>query len=348
MLVLTFPLGAQAAEIEDISSAWERALRFEEEGALLESAALFEWIARSQPERSDACWRAARSHWRFGEQLALRGHEARFAYFELAERWAQEGLDRDPECGECYLWKYAGMGRMVEQRGMFWAARHCGQMRRLVDRGIELRPQHRDPNGNVTLANLYYASAVLYRMVPEWFWVRFVFGLRGDTELALDHIRRALDFSGDRVDYRVEHGAILLCMGVRRGQPERTREGLEVLETALALPPIYPTDPIDQAYARYLLAEPAEACGFSRMGFIDLEGEGGRQLAQRLRRGERTPGVSAPPPDVRSVSAPSDCDAAPERDAPPGFRRPAGIPYPSVGSPAAGRCGSPPSAEPSS
>jgi hypothetical protein len=181
------------------------------------------------------------------------------------------------------------MGRLTESRGLLWAARHVREMRDLIELGLSQRPDDRDENGNVTLANLHYAAAVFYRMIPEWFWVRLLIGVRGDTDLSLRHIREALAISPNRVDYGVEHGAILLCNGKRRHDPERTREGLEVLGRTLVLPELLESDSIDKTYARVLIREPAKACGFTRIGFLDVEGRA-HELARDYRSDRDEPG----------------------------------------------------------
>lgn len=303
LLLLTVPALATAGP----GSPWDEALHLEQGGALLASAERFAQAAEADPDRSDACWRAARSYWRHAEERYLTGDPGYGRFFHLAEAWAERGLERDPECGACSLWKYAAMGRLIEERGVMWAARNVRTMSALLEHSIARSPDHRDPNGNSTLGNAHYASAVFYRMVPEWFWLPMLVGARGDTLRSLEHIEQALSISAERVDYQVEHGAILLCMGTRRGSEARIREGREVLTRSLAMPPHLDTDAIDQAYARLLIDEPSKACGFSRLGFIDVEGEGadvardmragrGSGAALSIRSAEGLSAVAAPPP----------------------------------------------------
>jgi hypothetical protein len=272
----------------DLGARWEEAVRLEVAGDLLGSAARFAEIAALAPERGDVCWRAARNHWRFGERslLARRGDSG---HYRAAEIWASRGLERDPACGACALWKYAAMGRLAQERGLLWAARHMDEMRDLLELGLSLRPADRDSNGNVTMANLHYAAAVFYRMIPEGFWLGMLLGVRGDPERSLRHIREALAISPGRVDYSVEQGAILLCLGDRRGNQERTSEGLAALERSLSLPELLETESIDKAYARVLLREPGKACGFTRVGFMNLEGEWS-ELADDYRSGRELRG----------------------------------------------------------
>jgi hypothetical protein len=279
LLVVALPAGADEAG-SSASARWlARGAALEAEGALLDSALAFERAARAAPGQAEPCWRAARSHWRHGERLQLAGEPGATPAFERAERWASEGLARDSGCAGCALWRYASMGRLVPVRGYVWAARHAREMASLLDRGLAAGPSYRDPGGNSLLANLHYASAVFYRMVPESFWVGLFVGVRGDLDRSLSHIRKALALSARRVDYQVEHGAILLCLATRREDARSATEGRTVLERALALPPRFDTDPLDQDYARRILEAPEKACHFSRLGFIDVEAEGRRVTA---------------------------------------------------------------------
>ncbi len=269
-LFLIFATPATASEAADLAQLWSQATALEAEGALIESARHFETVARRDPASSDACWRAARSYWRAGEEHVI-GSPQRMALFERAAEWSARGLERNPRCGACALWRYASWGRSVEQKGLVWGARHARDLRALLDLGLREPPQHRDANGNTTLGNLYSASAGFYRLVPEWFWLQFVFGVRGDADRALDHIRRALAISPERIDYHVEHGAVLLCLGERRDDAERSEEGFRVLHAALAMPTRLSTDAQDQAAARHLIESPQKACGYSRIGFLDVD-----------------------------------------------------------------------------
>jgi hypothetical protein len=140
----------------------------------------------------------------------------------------------------------------------------------LLDRGIELQPTYADSPDNTALGNLYYAGAVFYRVVPDYLWVRWFIGVRGDKEKSLEYIRKAVEISHKRVDYRVELGAVLLCIGVEKEDSGRLTEGTEVLRGARKMEPYLSTDYLDLGYAQKLIESPSLACGFSRDGFIDV------------------------------------------------------------------------------
>jgi tetratricopeptide (TPR) repeat protein len=143
------------------------------------------------------------------------------------------------------------------------------EMKALLERGIALQPRFADSPYNTSLGNLYYASAVFYRVVPDWAWLGWVLGVRGDLDRSLELIRAAVAISPDRVDYNVELGAILSCYGERRNADWARQEGRQTLLQAPELPIRIHQDAVDIAHVRVLLAEPDKACGYSRDGWID-------------------------------------------------------------------------------
>jgi tetratricopeptide (TPR) repeat protein len=270
------PIGAGGAaavppEYEGrLADIWGEGDRLERAGALHESVQFFDALVKERPDISAAYWRSARAYWRIADALPRAENDRRIEYFDLADTRAREGIEADPECAACMLWKYAALGGLSMTKGFMWGARHAREMMGLLDRGIALRPSYRDDEKNSTLANLYYARAVFRRMVPDWFWLSWVIGVRGDTELALLDIENAIALSADRVDYQVELGAILLCQGKRKKQPQRVEEGVEALRYALTIPTYLRSDRIERHYARILMNQPEKACAYSGEGFIDV------------------------------------------------------------------------------
>ncbi|MDG2049504.1 MAG: hypothetical protein P8M78_05030 [Myxococcota bacterium] len=250
---------------------WGQGADDELAGRFVESARVYELIAGQVPEESFTYWRIARNYWRAGESLPLEDKEERIQFFEQSEVWAGRGISIDPDCAACMLWKFVALGRQATTRGIMTAVRDAREMDRLLTRGIALQPAFNDGEGNSILGNLYYAGAVFYRIVPDWWWLRFFTGVRGDKEKSLSYARRAVEISSARVDYRVELGAVLLCLGTANKDSVRLSEGKAVLEQARVLDDFLGTDVVDKEHAATLIETPDLACGYSRDGFIDIE-----------------------------------------------------------------------------
>ena len=247
--------------------AHEAELRFEFEDA----ARGFEQLAGEIETAPYPAWRASRAWWRASDLVPESDMETRGDYLDRAEALAKEGIERDPGCAECMLWRYASLGRLATVRGLLSAARNARTMKKLLNQGIELKPTRKEGQHNSTLGNLYYASAVFNRMVPESFWLRLVVGVSGDKERAVADAKQAVALHPKRVDYQVEFGAALLCLGTEKGRDEAIHEGRSVLSNASEFDRLLPTDDLDLEFARIMAQRPELACSFSRDGFIDVK-----------------------------------------------------------------------------
>jgi len=242
---------------------------------------LFESIARqrSEPEgASEAYWRSARSFWLVGDVHPREAEAERVRYYLRAEALAEKGIEIDPECGACMLWKFSSMGRLTTTRGIWTAGRQIPLMADLLDRGIALQPSHADNEHNSVLGNLHYSSAIFYRVLPDWFWLSWIFGVRGDKERSLRHIQTALALHPDRLEYQVELGSQLLCRGISKKDAEQLDRGLAVLRSAVERKPERLDDEREIEAARIMLEEPRKACGYSGDNWLEID----RKRAKRV------------------------------------------------------------------
>lgn len=250
---------------------WLSAFELEREQRHTEAITIYEQVVARQPESAYAYWRISRSYWQIGDLLPRDAVDRKIETFELADDWARRGIEVDARCAECMLWRYAALGRVTVNRGLISGVRYAGTMSDLLDDAIALRPTHRDSAYNSTLGNLYYARAIFNRMVPDSFWLDLLVGVRGDKEQALRDIDHALEINGGRIDYRVEKGAVLLCLGTTRQKAKRVDEGKAVLRDTMALEEVMSTDGLEKQNAQILIDEPEKACGYSRDGFVDVD-----------------------------------------------------------------------------
>ena len=260
-----------AAPDPRIRQLWYEGLEAEQREDLVAAAARYESIAESLPQSAFIRWRIARNYWRYAERVPVDDKKQRLHYFELADEWAGQSLALDEKCGECVLWKLAAMGRIATTGNVVKSMNLAPTIAEMIDRGIALQPQHSDNEKNSTLGNLYYAGSAFYRIVPDWFWVQWVVGVRGDKQRALDYIQKALEISSTRIDYQVEYGAVLLCIGEDDNDSARIDEGRRVLSAAMHEKLYFQsTDAVDVEHAQILIDNPDRACGYSRDGWIDL------------------------------------------------------------------------------
>lgn len=255
----------------ETDALWRAGIELEQAGELVAASELYQKIADRLKTSPYPYWRMARNYVLHSKTYPKDVKEPQIHYLELADETADRGLELDEDCAECMLWKYAALGRLPTVKGLLSAAGDARTLARLIDRGIEITSADPSETSTATLANFYYASASFYRMVPDWFWLRWVFGVQGNKERALADARKAVAISEGRLDYKVELGAALLCFGSTKKHPESTKEGIQLLKRVQQLPPALPTDAPDQELAHVLIQSPGRACEFSRAGFLDVE-----------------------------------------------------------------------------
>ena len=138
---------------------------------------------------------------------------------QLAVSWAERGLGLDPDCAECCLYKFAGMGLLIRSQAAVFNVRWTRPIYQTLQACLENPPTFVHASGDHEAGNLYYAAARLYRLLPETRWARAVLGAGGDKELALEFSRRAFRISPGRIDYNAELAASSLCVGQQRNDP---------------------------------------------------------------------------------------------------------------------------------
>jgi len=259
------PLGipcSGAVECEQLAELQDRAETLEASGEFAAAAATHERIASMRPNAHTA-WRAARAWARLADVSADHSEE-RVRLAERGVEWAERGLELDSDCSECCLYRFVGLGHVVAARGGLAAAGKARELVRTLARCLDHEPSFVHAGGEDERANLYYAAAVLYRLLPESRMAQMVIGARGDKQRALDWIRRAHARSPDRVDYTLELATALLCLGREERDPGLEAEGLATLASVPIRRGVDPSTERLWSFAEQLRSSPEGACGLSR------------------------------------------------------------------------------------
>jgi hypothetical protein len=218
-----------------------------------------------------AYWRTARAYWLAADSLELTERERRREHLSRAIEFTDRGISADPDCAACMLWKFNAMGRRLQIDGLFTSVRSVKTMAKLLDHGIALQPEFHEGERSSTLGNLHYVSAVFYRVLPDWFWLKWIVGVRGDKQRALEHARTALELHESRIDYRIEVGSQLLCLGASKHDPARLAEGREALAAASTLTPRSLDDRKEIAAAHVMIETPKRACSYAGAEWIEID-----------------------------------------------------------------------------
>ena len=185
------------------------------------------------------------------------------------------------------LWKFSNMGRIrTSSGGLTKRLREIRGMADLLDRGIALKPTYSDDESNSTLGNLYYSSAIFYRVLPDWFWLDWLLGVKGDKKRALSDIQSALEIHPERLDFRVELGSQLLCLGSRKKNDKKLAEGRHVLGVASTFEPRTLDDERELEAAQIMLEHPAKACGYAGDTWVEVDSKAAMSAAREDDEGD--------------------------------------------------------------
>lgn len=255
----------------EAAKLFKQSVELDRQDNYAESIKILEKLQIQFPDAPYLMWKLSRSYWVFAENLDINDKENRLKYFQIGLDWANKGIAINNQCAECYLFKFGNLGRISTTKGLMNSISAAKELSETIATAIELNPQHQDTYYNASLANAYYASGVFYRIIPDWFIIKWIAGVRGDKMLSLQHIKKATEITPARIDYQVELGAIYLCLAEDKKMEEMRAPGIAALQHAITMKQVMPTDPLDKEYAAGFLKDPSGACGFSRDGIVNLD-----------------------------------------------------------------------------
>ncbi len=254
----------------ELAMLWQSSVDDELAGRLQDAVGLRRKILSREPEQVHTAWRLARDLMAIGEGLPETAKNERLQVFEEAQRVSRQARRTDPSCPECCFYDFASTSRLATTSGVYQSVGRVREAGAILHQCLEMpAPAWSDASWNHERANLYYGAAVYFRMLPDTWWANQMFGMRGDRQRAAFFARRAVEIVSSRVDYRVELGVALVCLGESEDDAAARAEGLLWLQGLDAFPNRLPSDPIDRQRAVDIRRSPGDACGNARALKLD-------------------------------------------------------------------------------
>ncbi|AEB10852.1 tetratricopeptide repeat protein [Marinithermus hydrothermalis] len=157
-------------------------------------------------------------------------------WFSRAEQAARRAIELDPNYAEGYFELGRALGRLAQYRGILQSLFLASEVRNVLNKTLELDPQHAGARTALALWNLELAQR----------GVGFLYGARMDRVIPL--FEEAIALEPEVIIHRVEYAEALSRMN-------RTEQARAQLEAALSLPAQSARDRFDQERARRMLAE---------------------------------------------------------------------------------------------
>jgi len=220
------------------------------------------------PGLAEIYWREARNIYDRSEALPRDkrpGKQESIKLYNQIISLADKCISLSANDGLCWHWKGVGIGRRGSTKGVLYSLPDLRQLEAVMNKAEALKPSYRSENGSANgMGDIYDAHGMLYRIVPDWFLLKTLFGARGDMVKSVDYQRKAVALEPQRIEYNKELGVSLICYGSKKNDPQAVEEGRAYLKKIEALPVIKSSDRVDKDHARILLENPDLACGYSR------------------------------------------------------------------------------------
>lgn len=171
---------------------------------------LYQQILAQDPQHYEALWRLTRCYWWQGDHSPK---NQQMALYDLGEKTGALARAAGPQQAEGHYWFGVCVGRAGEVRGVLNSLFAVDTIRKAMEAVLAVDPQH---------GSAHHVLGVLYRKAPGWPLSS------GDINKSLEHARKAVELSPDKVLPRVGLAETLLAKG------EKT-EAKKLLEEALTL-----------------------------------------------------------------------------------------------------------------
>lgn len=265
IMLASFSASASAPDCSDLIQSSEQAwleLNYDASDQALAQA------QRKCPDLSEVYWRQARNIFDRVESLPREKRPGKQQSIELFNRIIALGekcIQVNPNDGLCHHWKAVGIGRRGSTKGVLNSLGDLRELEATMQKAESLKPTYRSVNGSANaMGDIYDAHGMLYRVVPDWYILKVLFGARGDMVKSVELQRKAVALEPASIGYNKELGVSLVCYGRKKNDPAPVAEGRKYLEKVETLPVLKHSDKVDKDHARILLKNEDMACGYSR------------------------------------------------------------------------------------
>jgi hypothetical protein len=272
---------AESTTAEKIRNAEELFYSFSAAERMAKLERLLTEIEKQDPNEPYAYWAHARMFFFQKENYYvntenMKPDELRAKKLELAElchTYSDKCLKLNEKNAECHLLKGSCYAMQASTWGpSFKSLRICRPMDLEWEKAMKLPStfKHQDEIPTRQLAKVL--RAILYRVMPDSWWFRFLAGVRGDKKKAYEWLTETIHSPPMTQEpmLLMEKAASTMCWGRSEKKPELVQSGIQSLEEGLKLRSRYAMDDLDKKNMKYLLEHPNESCNYRRERFEDL------------------------------------------------------------------------------
>ena len=227
----------------------------------------------ANPNDADLYWHIVRFMYEVGELFDPEDKTIdRDAFYSEMLEWCDKGLVVSPGNPHIRFGRGIAMGRLGTTRGILSSLGMALDIEQDWIAAAEGGLVYATPDGKEILpCDNYQALGMYYRMVPDWWIVGVIAGVRGDMTKSVEWLEKADACSPNTIRNLKELGISQVCLGTKMGDVAMVQKGQGTLARASALPPRYEIEAIDVRHSAMVMSKPDMACEYSRDGQLKLD-----------------------------------------------------------------------------
>ncbi len=226
-------------------------------------AELLETLSSREPKWIDGYWLTADANFQVGNSFKdPKDFPEAKTFFLKGKASAETCLKMQPANPLCKFYLGVNMGKIASIEGIFASLKNAKIVERLW---LEVRDSPYDHrfSGRSTLQGAdRYALGLFYRLVPDFFLMKWLFDVKGDISKSVAFHRENLELDGPNVCSKTMLAVSLICEGDSEFTSKSGKEGLKQLKEARSYPV---TSALFASCAKdldKLEANPKMACGY--------------------------------------------------------------------------------------
>lgn len=225
------------------------------------------------PNDTDLYWHIVRFMFEKGESVPKSDKTFdKLAWYQEAMGVAEEGLKHKPDDPHLLFAYGIATGRYGTTRGVLSSLFLADDVERAWLAAANSGYTYRSLNdGEVLPCDVDEGLGIFYRLVPDSWFVEKLAGTRGSMTKSVQWNQKADACLPNRIPVMKELGVSELCYGQKNHDDASIAAGKAELGRALGVPVKGPNDRVDLSHIAGLLADPSQACGYSRDGQQDLD-----------------------------------------------------------------------------
>lgn len=224
---------------------------------------IIEKMSKSEERWVDGYWMVAEAAFQLGASYTDE-KDRRYArqIFVKGEDAAEKCLKIDPNHPICKLLLGAMIGKIASLDGIYSAVKKAERLEQLWLDVIRSKYNYNLGRGLSMQGSARYALGMFYRLVPDFFLVKWLFGVRGDIKKSIEYHREALAIDSPTSCGKIMLAASLFCSVSGDLKTSEGQEAMRHLREGKHLPAKNLVTKACQNDIEKIEKDPGIACGY--------------------------------------------------------------------------------------